>query len=52
MTTPHDPYAQQKAIAQSMQESNDRNERASVLSKLDEIIAMMKVLSTKSKKAE
>lgn len=36
-----DPYAQQKAVAQSMQEAIDRNERAEVLSKLNAVTSKL-----------
>lgn len=42
-----DPYAQEKAIAMSMQEAIDRNERATILGKLDEILALLKASTVK-----
>ena len=46
-----DPYEQQRAVAQAMQEASDRNERAEVLLKLDEILALLKAQKP-AKKAE
>jgi hypothetical protein len=45
-----DPYAQERAVAQSMQEAQDRNERAAVLAKLDEILALLKAQAKPAKK--
>jgi hypothetical protein len=46
----YDPYAQQHAIAKAMQEAESRNERAVVIEKLDEILALLRTKS-KSKPA-
>jgi hypothetical protein len=46
-----DPYAQEKAVAAAFAAAEDRNERASVLAKLDEILALLKAQAKPSKKA-
>lgn len=45
-----DPYAQQRAVAQSMQEAEARTERAQILELLQEIKASLKKLEGKHKK--
>jgi hypothetical protein len=47
-----DPYAQQKAIAQSMLEAEARTERAQILELLHEIKASLKKLESKPKKED
>lgn len=47
-----DPYAQQRAVAASIQADIDRNERASILEKLDLILALLQAQAPKAKVKE